>query len=132
VDAWWSTTVRTATPIPISVEKLAEYYPAVATMTEEQINALANGVAANGRDKVWELVFLGLNPTDPAANPTVVFVYMDSNPFRVHTVPETPISGVSAYTVQGKEKMTDEAWVDVGAPGQVIPENYRFLRVIGR
>ncbi|MFH0878081.1 MAG: clostripain-related cysteine peptidase [Lentisphaerota bacterium] len=131
VDAWWSTTVRTATPLPVSVETLAEYYPAVATMTEEQINALANGMAANGRDKVWELVFLGLDPTDDRANPHIVFVYMLSNPFRVFAVPETPIEGSSKYTVQGKERLDAAAWVNVGAPGEIIPENYRFLRVVG-
>lgn len=130
VDAWWSTTVRTATPLPVSVEKLAEFYPGVATMTEEEINALANGMAANGRDKVWELIFLGLNPTDPGADPAEVFVYITGYPIQIHTVPETPIHDIPQYVLQGKENITDAVWVDLGQPGDLIPDNYHFFRVI--
>jgi len=130
-DAFWSSVTTTQTPLPISVEVLAEYYPQVATMNEAQVSALANSVAANGRDKVWELLFLGLNPADPATQPNNVFVYMTTDPVQIHTVPETPLAGISNYRVVGKESLTDVVWTDLGSPGAEIPEPYRFFRVTG-
>ncbi|MEI7436515.1 MAG: clostripain-related cysteine peptidase, partial [bacterium] len=130
VDAWWSTTIFAQTPFPAAVERMAEYYPAVATMTEAQINALANSLAANGRDKVWELIFLGLAPTNPAADPGAVFIYLTVSPVTIHTVPEKPIKTIPAYIVQGKELITDSSWTNIGQPGDSIPDQYRFFRVI--
>ena len=131
LDAYWSATTHTQTPLPISVETLAVYYPQVATMTEAQINALANSQAANHRDKLWELLFLGLDPTKSGTSPDKVFVYMTVNPLQIHTVPATPIEGTTHYSVWGKQNLTDADWTNLGAPGAPVPAPYRFFRAVG-
>jgi hypothetical protein len=131
-DAYWSATTRAATPMGTSVETLAEYYPQVAHMDQAQIDALALGAAANQRDRVWELLHLGLDPTDPDAEPSEVQAYVTSPPLRVHAVPAAPIAGVSAYAVQGVATLADADWIDLGPLGADLPDPYRFFRLVGQ
>ncbi|NCD32055.1 MAG: hypothetical protein EOL87_01420 [Spartobacteria bacterium] len=128
-DASWSSTVCTTTPIPVSVETLASYYPEVADMDSAAINALAYSTAANGRDKVWELIFLDLDPTRSDTKASEVFVYMTSLPIQIHTVPETPLDDLSGYTIMGKEAITDAEWVEIGSLDDPIPVHYKFFMV---
>ncbi len=127
VEARWSGVTAIHTPLTITMAALAGYYPEVLEMDQTQVDTLANGPAANGRDRVWELIFLGLDPVSADTIAQEVRVYATTQPLQIHAIPGVPVDG--AYILEGKAALDDDVWVDCGPLGSALPEDHRFFRV---
>ncbi len=125
------------TPISISVSSLAPYFPGdINQATPAEIEAYANGNAAATAYKVWELILLGLDPTDPAVQPATILAYITFNESGYAVVNRIPAAGIPSATVYkqwGKQNLTDPDWTDLGTQGAPCAPGipYRFFKISG-
>ncbi|MGI6496309.1 MAG: FG-GAP repeat protein [Kiritimatiellia bacterium] len=134
---WSPFTATRTTPISIRVTALAPFYPGeISQATPDEVEAYASGNAAAAAYKVWELILLGLDPTDPAVVPTAILAYITfdgSGDAVVHKIPAVGIPSATIYKQWGKQNLADPAWTDLGAQGTPCPPSqpYRFFKITG-
>jgi len=134
---WSSFTSTQTTSLSIPVSALAPYYPGdISQATWAEIEAYANGPAANAIYKVWELVVLGLDPNDPGVTPTRILAYITRDgdgQIVINKIPSAGLPAVTTYKQWGKQNLSDPEWADLGTQGTpLVPGTpYRFFKVIG-
>ncbi|MGI6496308.1 MAG: FG-GAP repeat protein [Kiritimatiellia bacterium] len=134
---WSPFTATRTTPVSISVDALAPFYPGeISQATPDEVEAYAVGAAAAAAYKVWELVLLGLNPADPDVVPTAILAYItfDGNGNAVvHKIPAAGIPSAKDYKQWGKQNLADPAWTDLGPQGTPCPPSSpcRFFMITG-
>ena len=134
---WSSFTETGTTPVSISVAALAPYFQGdISQATPAEIEAYANGNAVAAAYKVWELVLLGLDPTDPAVQPAGLLAFITFNESGDTVVNKIPAAGIPSATVYkqwGKQSLSDPDWTDLGSQGApCVPSSpYRFFKISG-
>jgi hypothetical protein len=134
---WSPFTATRTTPVSISVDALAPFYPGeISQATPDEVEAYAVGAAAAAAYKVWELVLLGLDPNDPAVVPTAILAYITfdgSGNAVVHKIPAAGIPSAKDYKQWGKQNLADPAWTDLGPQGTPCPPSSpcRFFMITG-
>ena len=134
---WSPFTATRTTPISIRVTALAPFYPGdISQAFPDEVEAYASGNAAAAAYKVWELILLGLNPTDPDVVPTAILAYITfdgSGNAVVHKIPAAGIPSATIYKQWGKQNLADPVWTDLGTQGTPCPPSqpYRFFKITG-
>ncbi|HPW75039.1 MAG TPA: hypothetical protein PLJ32_03600, partial [Kiritimatiellia bacterium] len=134
---WSPFTATRTTPISIRVTALAPFYPGdISQAFPDEVEAYASGNAAAAAYKVWELILLGLNPTDPDVVPTAILAYITfdgSGNAVVHKIPAVGIPSATIYKQWGKQNLADPVWTDLGTQGTPCPPSqpYRFFKITG-
>lgn len=100
---WCPTTLTSKVPVP---HDWLEYHGLV---RENDYEAAAISVAANGRDKVWECYVAGLDPTNATSEFMAIIAISNDVPYITWS-PNLNTNGVvRKYTILGKESLTDNA-----------------------
>ncbi len=111
------------TPVPVPYEWL-NGFPELLEAAENDYEAVANGLAANDANKVWECYVAGLNPTN-AAERFLAQIAVTNGTANVWWTPDLNEGGTKServYTVEGKANLVDESWGPTN-------ESTRFFRV---
>ncbi|HNX33240.1 MAG TPA: FG-GAP repeat protein [Kiritimatiellia bacterium] len=132
---WSSFTATRTTPLPVPVTRIGPFYPGdISQATPAEIEAYANGNAANPAYKAWELILLGLDPADPAVVPTDILAYLTftgTGETILHKIPAAGIPSATVYKQWGKQTLADPTWADLGTQGTPNASGtpYRFFKV---
>ncbi len=111
------------TPVSVPYEWL-NGFPELLEAAEHDYEAVANGLAANGENKVWECYVAGLNPTNAVERLLAQIAVTNGTP-DVWWTPDLNEGGTKServYTVEGKTNLVDQSWGPTN-------ESTRFFRV---
>ena len=111
------------TPVSVPYEWL-NGFPELLEAAEHDYEAAANGLAANGENKVWECYVAGLNPTN-AVERLLAQIAVTNGTADVWWTPDLNEGGTKServYTVEGKTNLVDQSWGPTN-------ESTRFFRV---